>query len=87
MPNPRPKTAHLSPLPRADNSTGRLAASGLIARVEISIDAAVRALPNRSEWLRRVITEAAQRELLSHCDGRVPRLEASGMNPSNEVES
>jgi hypothetical protein len=29
------------------------------------IDAAVRALPNRSEWLRRVISEAAQRELMS----------------------
>jgi hypothetical protein len=29
------------------------------------VDAAVRALPNRSAWLRRVITEAAQRELMS----------------------
>jgi hypothetical protein len=29
------------------------------------IDAAIRALPNRSEWLRRVITEAAQKELLN----------------------
>jgi hypothetical protein len=29
-----------------------------------SIDAAVRSLPNRSAWLRRVITEAAQRELM-----------------------
>jgi hypothetical protein len=28
------------------------------------IDTAVRSLPNRSEWLRRVITEAAQRELM-----------------------
>jgi hypothetical protein len=28
------------------------------------IDAAVRSLPNRSAWLRRVITEAAQRELM-----------------------
>jgi hypothetical protein len=29
------------------------------------IDKVVRSLPNRSEWLRRVITEAAQRELLN----------------------
>jgi hypothetical protein len=65
MPNPRPKIAHLSPLPRADNTTAPLAASGLIARVPVEIDLAVRALPNRSEWLRRVITEAAQRELLN----------------------
>jgi hypothetical protein len=26
------------------------------------VDSAVRALPNRTEWLRRVITEAAERE-------------------------
>ncbi|MDS3860988.1 hypothetical protein RIF25_09220 [Thermosynechococcaceae cyanobacterium BACA0444] len=28
------------------------------------IDELVRKLPNRSEWLRRVITEAAERELM-----------------------
>jgi hypothetical protein len=28
------------------------------------IDALIRALPNRSEWMRRVLTEAAQRELM-----------------------
>jgi hypothetical protein len=27
------------------------------------IDALIRALPNRSDWMRRVLTEAAQREL------------------------
>uniref|UniRef100_B8HWA6 Uncharacterized protein n=1 Tax=Cyanothece sp. (strain PCC 7425 / ATCC 29141) TaxID=395961 RepID=B8HWA6_CYAP4 len=32
------------------------------------IDAVVRALPNRSEWLRRVIIEAAERELLNHAE-------------------
>ncbi|MBW4550754.1 MAG: hypothetical protein KME35_06545 [Aphanocapsa sp. GSE-SYN-MK-11-07L] len=42
-----------------------------LARLPVSValsketDALVRSLPNRSEWLRRVITEAAQRELLS----------------------
>lgn len=30
----------------------------------IAVDAAVRGLPNRSDWLRRVIVEAAERELL-----------------------
>ncbi len=65
MRNPNPKFDHLKPLPRADNTTAPLAATGLIARVPVEIDAAVRSLPNRSEWLRRVITEAAQRELLS----------------------
>jgi hypothetical protein len=44
---------------------------GSLARYPVSVtldkdaDTAVRALPNRSEWLRRVITEAAQRELLT----------------------
>ncbi|NCJ06352.1 hypothetical protein GS597_07475 [Synechococcales cyanobacterium C] len=32
-------------------------------RLTESIDALVRSLPNRSAWLRRVITEAAEREL------------------------
>jgi hypothetical protein len=36
----------------------------LSAYVEKPIDAVVRSLPNRSEWLRRVITEAAKRELM-----------------------
>jgi len=33
-------------------------------RLPESIHALVQALPNRTEWLRRVITEAAQRELM-----------------------
>jgi hypothetical protein len=63
MPNPHPKTAHLKPLPRLGDEP--LATTGLTAKVPLEIDAAVRALPNRSEWLRRVITEAAQRELIN----------------------
>jgi hypothetical protein len=34
-----------------------------------SVDTLVRPRPNRSAWLRRVITEAAQRELIE--DGEV----------------
>jgi len=34
-------------------------------RLPIEIDAVVRSLPNRSAWLRRVFTEAAQRELIN----------------------
>jgi hypothetical protein len=41
-----------------------LASEILAVRVEKPIDGVVRALPNRTEWLRRVITEAAQRELM-----------------------
>lgn len=33
-------------------------------RLPESIHALVQTLPNRTEWLRRVITEAAQRELM-----------------------
>lgn len=33
-------------------------------RLPSEIDEVVRPLPNRSEWLRRVITEAARRELI-----------------------
>ncbi|MBW4552563.1 MAG: hypothetical protein KME35_15855 [Aphanocapsa sp. GSE-SYN-MK-11-07L] len=42
-----------------------LADKALSVRVERDIDTAVRSVPNRAEWLRRVITEAAQRELLN----------------------
>jgi hypothetical protein len=63
MPNPHPKTTHLKPLPRLGDEP--LASIALSAKVAQDIDAAVRALPNRSEWLRRVITEAAQRELIN----------------------
>jgi hypothetical protein len=65
MPNPRPKIENLRPTPRSDETTEPLAHAGLMARVPVRIDAAIRALPNRSAWLRRVITEAAQQELLN----------------------
>ncbi|MGB7415619.1 MAG: hypothetical protein WA902_15540 [Thermosynechococcaceae cyanobacterium] len=41
-------------------------AGRLFVRVPTEIETAVKSLPksNRSEWLRRVITEAAQRELM-----------------------
>jgi hypothetical protein len=65
MGNPKPRIENLRPTPRSDDTTEPLAHAGLMARVPIHIDAAVRSLPNRSAWLRRVITEAAQRELMN----------------------
>jgi hypothetical protein len=47
-----------------DDVDGELSKIALSAKVPILIDAAVRSLPNKSAWLRRVITEAAQRELM-----------------------
>jgi hypothetical protein len=41
-----------------------LARGVITLRLDKPTDAIVRALPNRNEWLRRVITEAAQQELL-----------------------
>jgi hypothetical protein len=64
MGNPKPKIENLKPTARSDDTTEPLAHAGLIARVPIRIDAVVRSLPNRSAWLRRIITEAAQRELM-----------------------
>jgi hypothetical protein len=63
MPNPKPRTEFLVPIPRIGDEP--LAQIALSAKVSQEIDAAVRALPNRSEWLRRVITEAAKRELIN----------------------
>jgi hypothetical protein len=64
MANPTPRLDNLRPTPRMDETTDPLAASALMARIPVHIDAVVRSLPNRSAWLRRVITEAAQRELI-----------------------
>ncbi|NJR57281.1 MAG: hypothetical protein HC768_23820 [Acaryochloris sp. CRU_2_0] len=41
-----------------------LSSQPLCVKVEKSIDARVRSLPDKSAWLRRVITEAVQRELM-----------------------
>ena len=48
-----------SQLQRADDTTEPLANRQLQVRVGVSVDAAIRALPNKAAWLRRVITEAA----------------------------
>jgi hypothetical protein len=45
--------------------TVALAEKPIPVRLPVDIDAAVRKLSDRSEWLRRVITEAAQRELMT----------------------
>jgi hypothetical protein len=68
MPNPYPKPENLKPLPRCDDSTEPLANAILAVRVSTDIDSLVRSLPNKSAWLRRVITEAAQRELMGDKD-------------------
>jgi hypothetical protein len=62
MGNPNP-TVKLPPLPRADNTSEELAGMTGV-RLPVHIDKTIRALPNRTAWLRRVITEAAQRELM-----------------------
>lgn len=49
---------------RADGSTEPLSEKLTCVRLTQSVEAALRELPNRSAWLRRVITEAAQRELM-----------------------
>jgi len=55
---------NLKPFPRGDSTSDPLADNPIQVRLSKSVDAAIRALPNRSEWLRRVISEAAQRELM-----------------------
>ncbi|MCS6781905.1 MAG: hypothetical protein NZ482_01810 [Gloeomargarita sp. SKYG98] len=61
MPNPRPKIENLKPF----RPMGEQALKGrLFVRVTSEIEEAVKSLEDASGWLRRVITEAAQRELL-----------------------
>lgn len=42
-----------------------LAKAAISVKLPVDVDAVVRPMANRSEWLRRVIVEAAQRELLA----------------------
>ena len=43
---------------------GKLAKGAIAVKLPEDIDKAVRNVPNMAAWLRRVITEAAQRELM-----------------------
>ncbi|AFY74279.1 hypothetical protein Syn7502_02274 [Synechococcus sp. PCC 7502] len=64
MGNPHPKN-NLQYVTRQDDTTDKLSPLTLGARLPLEIDALVRSLPNRSAWLRRVITEAAKKELMN----------------------
>jgi hypothetical protein len=59
-----PRRKNLVARPRADNTIEELAVNVTAVKLPVSIDKKVRSLPNRSAWLRRVITEAVQRELI-----------------------
>lgn len=39
-----------------------LAKTPLSVKLPIAVDAAIRALPNRNEWVRRALSEAAKRD-------------------------
>jgi hypothetical protein len=64
MANPSPNLENLIPRTRCDRTIKPLAVSPIMVRLFADVDTVVRSLPNRSAWLRRVITEAAQRELM-----------------------
>lgn len=51
--------------PAKDLPAGVVLGNPVCVALPLPVDDAVRALPNRSEWLRRVIVEAAQQELLN----------------------
>ncbi|ACK74060.1 hypothetical protein PCC7424_5490 (plasmid) [Gloeothece citriformis PCC 7424] len=64
MSNKNPKTDHLKPYHAIASNNTPLADKPLTIRLPVDIDEAIRALPNRSEWMRRVLVEAAKRELI-----------------------
>jgi hypothetical protein len=43
---------------------GQLSSKAIGIKLPVEIDEVVRSLPNKAEWLRRIIAEAAQRELM-----------------------
>jgi hypothetical protein len=46
------------------NIEGELSKKAIAVKLPLAVDKAVRSYPNMAAWLRRVITEAAQRELM-----------------------
>jgi threonine synthase len=44
--------------------TAELSKKAIAVKLPIEVDKAIRALPQSAAWLRQVITEAAQRELI-----------------------
>lgn len=64
MPNPSPKLENLKYFNRADKGNEVLSSQAMAVKVPIDIDKVIRALPNKAAWLRRVITKAAEEELM-----------------------
>ena len=65
--NPNPVSTpefEASKFKRMDDSTEPLAEKLTCVRLTQHVDAVLRTLPNKSVWLRRVISEAAERELM-----------------------
>ena len=65
MPNPNPKLENLKHFDRADESSEVLSSRAISIKLPKHIDAILRNHPQKSAWLRRVIVEAAQRELMN----------------------
>jgi hypothetical protein len=65
MPEKKLSPEFLAHIPKAQGDvTGPLAPRMTAVRLPVDIDRVVYSLPQKAAWLRRVITEAAQRELM-----------------------
>lgn len=64
MPNPNPKIENLKHFDRADESDVELSSKAISIKLPKNIDAILRQHPQKSAWLRRVIVEAVERELI-----------------------
>jgi hypothetical protein len=70
MSEPQPIAGFMAKVkPRQGECTEPLAPRMTAVRLPVDIDRVVYSLPEKAAWLRRVITEAAQRELMQ--DGEV----------------
>ncbi len=64
MGNPKPKLENLKPFSPIGSEA--LADKQIQVRLPKDVDEAVRSLPDKTDWLRRVIVEAAKRELMGN---------------------
>jgi hypothetical protein len=71
MPNPTPKNnpAFAEKIKKSKDAAIDLAKTSLCVKLPIAVDEAIRALgDDRSVWMRRVLTEAAKKELIDKMD-------------------
>lgn len=72
-------------IPRQGDAVGPLAPRMTAVRLPVEVDRIVHSVPEKAAWLRRVITEAAQRELMTCAELGLSVAEVRSRSKDGEV--